>query len=252
MGISYGYCGTPSVNWKVKYSPMDVGSCADGKGCVTLVKTVKEVVPNWYASAHGELYEQIRGWMELLKCDQQGMPRSVSLDMQLDEVYRWRPKDSPVTKGQVVNYNFPCSGVQKGRKISRVNMDVSLSGVGVVDRARFEWTMVNATEILATLGRIDLDDGDFRMPDWHTESCARERPIGDWHTYTVSTRGTSGAPDTLPPWSALSVSLNDISSPVTSSLVITTVSNYTDKDSRTVDFQTVLDQLKTAAGITDC
>lgn len=252
MSISYGYCGLPSVSWKVKYTPTSIMSCVDGKSCVTLVKSVKEVTPNWYEWGDDSVHEALREWLEIIKCDHYGHPNNASIDMQLDEQYRWKPKNSTVVGGQVVNYNSPCSYMQRSRKIQRINLSASVSGRGGINDAMFGWTMVNVTDILSQVGGVELRAGDYGLPDWVIDSCSRERPLDDWTQYSISARGVIGAPETPPPWSSISIALSNIGTPAVSGLSITKVYTYTDQDPTTVDLDSIIETLKERAAVEDC
>ena len=247
MGINYGYCGSPSVSWKLQYSTGNVTSCSTGKMNVMLVRSIKEVIPAWYTASSGVPYDTIHAWIDLLSCDNSHIPDQASVSIQLTEQYRWRPKEVDVVAGNVINYNKPCSSMHKRRKVTRAEISVTLSGIGGVNCKQFEDSLVVAEAAILAVGDIELPP-----VIWTVNSYQHEGSLNDWHRYTVSAKATVDVPADYPDWSALSFSLSGLDSLITSTLTISSTQYFPDRDPVEVDLETIRQTLLTEASITSC
>lgn len=247
MGITYGYCGEPTVSWKLRYSAASVGSCTPGKMNVMLVRTIKETIPAWYDDAIGSPYDEIRDWIEILLCDDEQIPSQVSLGIQMGEQYRWRPKDTSVSKDEVINYNEPCSSGKKRRKISRMDLTASISGTGALDCGYFESSLPKATIALEAVGGMSIPD-----VNWFVESCSAERPLTDWHKYSLSSKASAGEPSSYPDWTSVSVSISGLNEPKTSTLTISSVHYFTDQSPTDTDLESISSTLQAEADVSGC
>ena len=247
MGITYGYCGEPSISWKLKYSSASVGSCLPGKMNVMLTRNIKESIPAWLEQASGSPYDEIKDWIYSLLCDDDHIPSSASLNIQAVEQYRWRPKEAAVVEDSVINYNEPCSSHKKRRKISRMQITASIEGTGGISCDTFESTLDTAYIAIQALSGLTLDE-----KDWFIESCSSERSINDWHKYSLSARTEIGEPTTYPDWTAISVSISGLEVLETSTLTISSTQIFTDQSPTDVDLESVSTILQSEADVLNC
>lgn len=243
--MQYGYCGTPSVQWKLEYGNGYLGVGIYGKLNTMLIRTQIWTHPLWYDSGS---YPELASWVNAINCGSsiEHVPYSATMGVQLLEQYRWRPKDANPKNGEIINYNAPCLDSQKRRKGLRLNYTVSLQGRGAIERSIFMDACSSAETYLEDLTNISVDS------TWVHQSCNNGRPINDWETFSTSARLTAGPPSVLPDWTQMTISVSNLNLLGTSTLQITEVQYFTDQDSTDVKITSVERTLSTRAGVYNC
>jgi len=244
MGIKFGYCASdPSVTWKVDSTTSYVDSCILGKANVILVRTIKYPHVNWYTD---DQFSSLKAWIDYLSCDDTHIPKSASLSIQLVELYRWRPKKShPI---EVVNYNKACQKGQKDRKATRMLFNVSVQGVGMLDKGKFDSSLFLAETAASNLSGISVNNNGI----WLSQSCAKEVPLNEWHNYAYAARKTLEPPSTLPHWTMMSYTVNNLDNLPLSILYETEVTYFPDKDPTDTILQNIVNTLRYRANVLNC
>ncbi len=241
--MQYGYCGDPSINWKLEYSSGNVGLGAYGKLNVMLIRSLTYTTPLWY-TAGGNTH--LKAWYLALKCDDTHIPRAGSLGVVLVEQYRWRPKNANPGEGQVINYNSPCLKSQSRRKGNRLHLSCNVQGTGALSEDVFMNATTHAEQ------HIEEVAGFVISGSWLHNSCAIERPISEWHSYNTSGRLITGVPSVLPDWSQIQISINSMDNIYNSTMTVTEVQYFPDRHSSEINASKIKEILATTAGVLNC
>jgi len=243
--MKYGYCGDPSIQWKLEYGNGQVGVGLFGKLNTTLVRTIRYTHPRWYYKRE---YTSLKAWIDALMCpgDLAHIPSNASLSIQLLEQYRWRPKDATPRNGDIINYNAPCLTSQRRRKGLRLNYNCNLKGKGAIDRDVFMGACPLAETFLEDLSGIEI------AGIWTHNACSIERPINDWESFSTGARANTGSPYLLPEWTQMSVSVSSLNLLQLSVLDISEVQYFPDQHPSDVDINSVEETLATQAGVYNC
>lgn len=239
--MKYGYCDKPSINWKIEHGNGFIGVGAYGKTNVTLIRTVRNDYPLWYYNNWE--HTKIRAWIDALTCSNTHIPLSASLGITLAEQFNWRPKKAKPSEGQIINYNHPCLSSQDRRKGIRLYLNCSMQGIGALKE-----TVFTDAGPLAELALEDVS-GVLVSSTWDGSSYNLERPLNDWHNFSVSSKFVTGAPKTLPEWTQIQISVNSLNMLGRSILSITEVTVFTDQSASDLSMNSVKKTLTTKAGV---
>jgi len=249
MGIKYGYCDEyTTVSWKIDHSNGYVGVNLWGIQNVILVRTRVEIIPFWYKLSKGR-YIELATWVDSLLCDDTQIPSSASLSVQINSIYRWKPKDASPKKGDVINYNEPCTNGQDSRKALRSYLSGTVQGIGAFANDKFGNTLTHfaKTAMENTFGII-LPDGIH----WVPASCSSNRPVNSWHSYNLGWQAVIPPLCQLPEWTMMSLTVDNLQDVELSTLTITEVVYFPDKHATEVNYEGVINILKTRAGVDSC
>jgi len=245
MGIKYGYCEEPIVTWKLEYSTGFIKVGEYGKMNVVLVKTERNIYPMWYARSG---FEELRSWVDFIKCDLDSgyIPESASMGIQLVERYRWRPKDADPDKGEVINYNEPCNPRELAREGLRLNFNYALNGTGNIEYSKLIGSAEYVRKVLSDISSYSIST------EWTMIGNQLDRPLNDWEKFSKQMRADAGSPaqNNLPKWTNIQLGISGLMNPNISSLEVTYTTLYPDKDPNTTPIHDVTDTLIGSANVT--
>ena len=249
-GITFGFCDGASVSWKVEKAQVRVGVGLWGLANVVLVVTRATTHPMWYGKPE---FSYMKDWIDRLLCDDTHIPDTASVSSNMIRMYRWRPKDAHVGAQNVVNYNSPCNARLSKEKPIRTAVAATMSGVGTIEKTRFEESLQTATYALQQISlSVTGESVSFGEFHWTSGSCNKTRALNSWERYSTSWKATGPPPCAMPRWTALSATVSDLKTPTTSLLSVSETIYYTDQSPTVVDIDDVVNILLDRAAVSDC
>ena len=249
-GIIFGFCDGASVSWKVEKAQVRVGIGLWGLANVTLIVTRTTRYPSWYNNPD---FQHLRAWIDSILCDDTHMPDTATIAATVARMYRWKPKRVDVGNQEVVNYNSPCNIHLAREKPIRSTLSAGISGLGAIEKIRFKNSLAWAEEAINEVSQVVTGETvSFDNFKWIEGACENVRSINSWERYSTTWRASGPPPCTLPRWTSLSITTDNLRTPSLSLLSVSETIYYTDQSPTVVDIDQVVDILLNRADLTDC
>lgn len=166
--MKYGYCAnTDDYSWTITNGTIPVGDEEEMFTNVTLIRTLAEKAYGKEVAYSSEINS--------ILCFDDFFVRSFSITVRAKEIYYWRPKESRVRAGEVINYNEPCDEWDEPRELRGCQAQFSCSGIGDPSCATQNAIVNAADDILQKMEgvsgfEIKGDQHQFALRSWETSA----------------------------------------------------------------------------------
>lgn len=235
--MRYGYCAnTLDYSWTLTYGTIPVGLRDEMFSNVTLIRTLSEK----FYGAESEFSEIINS----IQCFDDFFTKSFSVSLTAKEIYYWKPKESRVSTGQVINYNAPCEEDDEARELRGCKGVFTCVGIGNPSCATIT-QIITAADAVATM--MDGISGFEQTGNSHQSN------INSWETTVINGTLETYVNMDNSELTSHSMSVGNLMGIPDSYIVSTTkVQLFPDKARTTVEFDSVKSILLNKAGVGGC
>jgi hypothetical protein len=232
----YGYCGTvPDYSWNISHGTIEYGEHGTMLTNVVLSRTlsIKTYGPD---SVYSDKINRIL-------CFDNFFVKNFTLTVTAKEIYYWKPKDSNVPSGEVINYNAPCEDGDDARELNGCKCFFSCTGVGRPSSANITTIKTVAKDLVALLGVSTL-------LSFESSGLNHQYNLNNWETTTVS--GTLDSSDNMGEEALTSHSLSAVNLSGVNNLYMIMESKtqlFPDQSSTNTNFSSISSTLQTSASV---
>jgi hypothetical protein len=232
----YGYCGTvPDYSWNISHGTIEYGKHGTMLTNVVLSRTlsIKTYGPD---SVYSDKINRIL-------CFDNFFVKNFTLMVTAKEIYYWKPKDSDVPSGGVINYNAPCEDNDDARELNGCKCFFSCTGVGRPSSADITTIKTVAKDLITLLGVSTL-------LSFESSGLNHQYNLNNWETTTVS--GTLDSSNNMGEEALTSHNLSAVNLSGVNNLYMIIESKtqlFPDQSSTNTNYSSILSTLQTSAGV---
>ncbi len=232
--MKYGICSnTEDYSWNISHGTMPVGDESEMYTNMSLVRTqsIKQY------GRESSLTHHLNSLIDISDF----CVNSFSISLRAKEIYYWRPKETRVGYGEVINYNAPCNDWDEARELRGCQGQFSCNGLGDPSCA----TQDKIVRLADTVMRASQGVDGFTL-----KSDAHQFAIKSWESSSLG--GSLSTPLNMRDehLSSISISVAGLDGVADNFFVMTTkVQMFTDIEPRVVRFNSISDILKSRANV---